>query len=164
MPSANVKALAESSREKLKAAIDELETFLNGHALPQLVEPDHAESATFYAGLLSDLRQLLVFSEVSYEKLGALLRRPNFDGEAAERSLYEVYHHCVNAFFYPKNEGYSEDGRYAYTGQDAIRFRAKPVRVARDLVLQVSRVYEELRDDLSYYESEYLTQRRLQSK
>ncbi|MCC3372823.1 DUF3907 family protein [Cohnella sp. REN36] len=164
MPSANVKALAESSREKLKAAIDELETFLNGHALPQLVDENNTDSAPFYAGLLSDLRQLLVFSEVSYEKLGALLRRPNLDADAAERKLYEVYHHCVNAFFYPKNEGYSEDGRYAYTGQDAIRFRAKPVRAVRDLVLQISRIYEELRDDLSYYESEYLTQRRMQSR
>lgn len=160
MPSANVKALAESSRDKLKAAIDPLETFLNGHALPQLVAEDNTES--FYAGLLSDLRHLLVFSEVSYEKLGALLRRPNFDEKAAERSLYEVYHYCVNAFFYPKNEGYSEDGRYAYTGQDAIRFRAKPVRAVRDLVLGVSRVYEELREDLAYYESEYLIQCRLQ--
>jgi hypothetical protein len=106
---------------------------------------------------------LLVFSEVSYEKLGVLLRRPNFDVDQAEKSLYEVYHQCVNAFFYPKNECYSEDGRYAYTGQDAIRFRIKPVRAARDVVLGVSSLYEELRDDLAYYESDYLTHRRMQS-
>ncbi|TJY43405.1 DUF3907 family protein [Cohnella pontilimi] len=161
---ANVKGLAESSREKLKTAIAELETFLNGHALQQLVQEDTPEAKSFYGGLLSDLRHLLVFSEVAYEKLGALLRRPNFDVDLAERALYEVYHHCVNAFFYPKNECYSEDGRYAYTGQDAIRFRLKPVRAARDVVLNVSRIYEELRDDLSYYESDYLTQRRMQGQ
>jgi len=162
MPTANVKAIAESSKDKLKTAIVELEKFLNGHALPQLTnEESSEESIAVHAGLLSDLRHLLVFSEVAYEKLGAILRRPNFDLELAERTLYEVYHHCVNAFFYPKNEGYSEDGRYAYTGQDAIRFRAKPVRAVRDVVLNISRVYEELRDDLSYYESEYLTQRRM---
>ncbi|MFC5703636.1 YpuI family protein [Cohnella faecalis] len=164
MPATNVKGLAESSREKLKIAIAQLEQFLNGHALPQLVQEDKAESENFYSGLLSDLRHLLVFSEVAYEKLGALLRRPNFDLELAERALYEVYHHGVNAFFYPKNECYSEDGRYAYTGQDAIRFRQKPVRAARDIVLNVSRLYEELRDDLSYYESDYLTQRRMQGQ
>jgi hypothetical protein len=158
---ANIKGIAESSRDKLKSAILELEQFLNGHALPELVQEDSAEAQNFYGGLLSDMRHLLVFSEVAYEKLGALLRRPNFDVELAERTLYEVYHHCVNAFFYPKNECYSEDGRYAYTGQDAIRFRRKPVRAARDVVLNVSRVYEELRDDLSYYESDYLTQRRM---
>lgn len=158
---ANIKGIAETSREKLKTAILELEQFLNGHALPELVQEDSEEAKSFYSGLLSDLRHLLVFSEVAYEKLGALLRRPNLDTDQAERALYEVYHHCVNAFFYPKNECYSEDGRYAYTGQDAIRFRMKPIRAARDVVLNVSRVYEELRDDLSYYESDYLTQRRM---
>jgi hypothetical protein len=164
MPATNIKGLAESSREKLKVAIEQIEQFLNHNALEQLVQDEDGNSISFYSGLLSDLRHLLVFSEVAYEKLGALLRRPNFDNELAERALYDVYHNGVNAFFYPKNECYSEDGRYAYTGQDAIRFRAKPVRSARDVVLNISRVYEELRDDLSYYESDYLTQRRMHSQ
>ncbi|BBI34710.1 YpuI family protein [Cohnella abietis] len=164
MPAINIKALAESSREKLKAAIDPIEQFLNNHALEQLVQADNPDSSAFYSGLLSDLRHLLVFSEVAYEKLGAILRRPNLDNDLAERALYEVYHNGVNAFFYPKNECYSEDGRYAYTGQDAIRFRIKPIRPARDIILSISRLYEELRDDLSYYESDYLTQRRMQSQ
>ncbi|RUS48469.1 DUF3907 family protein [Cohnella sp. AR92] len=164
MPTANVKAIAEFSREKLKFAIEQLETFLNNFALPQLTEGASDDSVNVHAGLLSDLRHLLVFSEVAYEKLGALLRRPNFDTDAAERVLYEVYHHCVNSYFYPKNEAYSEDGRYAYTGQDAIRFRAKPSRAERDVVLGISRSYEELRDELAYYESEYLTHKRMQAK
>jgi hypothetical protein len=164
MPANNIKGLTESSREKLKAAIERIEPFLNNNALEQLVQVEDSNSVSFYSGLLSDLRHLLVFSEVSYEKLGTLLRRPNFDNELAERILYEVYHNGVNAFFYPKNECYSEDGRYAYTGQDAIRFRIKPVRSARDVILNVSRIYEELRDDLSYYESDYLTQRRMQGQ
>jgi hypothetical protein len=164
MPATNIKGLAESSREKLKAAIEQIEPFLNHNALEQLVQQDDEESVSFYSGLLSDMRHLLVFSEVAYEKIGALLRRPNFDNDLAERALYEVYHNGVNAFFYPKNECYSEDGRYAYTGQDAIRFRKKPVRAARDVVLNISRIYEELRDDLTYYESDYLTQRRMQSQ
>ncbi|WP_274651888.1 YpuI family protein [Paenibacillus humicola] len=165
MPSTNVKPLSESTRDKLKSAIGDLEIFLNGHALPQLVGEDQGnEARLFYKGLLSDLRHLLVFSEVAYEKLGVVLRRPNFDQDFAERALYEVYHQCVNAFFYPKNECYSEDGRYAYTGQDAIRFRMKPVREVRDIVLSVSKIFEELRDDLSYYESDYMTQRRMQGQ
>lgn len=163
MPSANVKVLSESTREKLKEAVAQLELFLNQHALSQLLGEDNAseDAEVFYKGLLSDLRHLLVFSEVSVEKLGVLLRRPNFDAEFGERVLYEAYHHCVNAFFYPKNECYSEDGRYAYTGQDAIRFRFKPVREARNIVLGVSKIFEELRDDLAYYESDYMTQRRM---
>ncbi|MBD2844432.1 YpuI family protein [Paenibacillus sp. IB182496] len=163
MPSANVKQLCETTREKLKLVIGQLEAFLNEYSIPALAagqEGDNAEP--FYKGLLSDLRHLLVFSEVSYEKLGVTLRRPNFDGQFGERALYDVYHNCVNGYFYPKNEGYSEDGRYAYTGQDAIRFLFKPVRPARDIVLGLSKVFEELRDDLSYYESDYMTQQRMQ--
>ncbi|MFF2090298.1 YpuI family protein [Paenibacillus sp. NPDC058174] len=165
MPSTNTKALSEATRSKLKDAINGLEPFLNQYALNQLAGDDNGDEAqTFYKGLLSDLRHLLVFSEVSVEKLGVLLRRPNFDNDFAERALYEVYHQCVNAFFYPKNECYSEDGRYAYTGQDAIRFRFKPVREARNIVLSMSKIYEELRDELAYYENDYMTQRRMQGQ
>jgi hypothetical protein len=165
MPSTNVKPLSESAREKLKQAISHLEAFLNENALPQLTaEQEGEDTKQFNKGMLADLRHLLVFSEVSYEKLGVALRRPNFDTDFAERALYEVYHYCVSAYFYPKNEGYSEDGRYAYTGQDAIRFRAKPVRQLRDVVLGIAKIYEELRDELAYYESDYMTQRRMQGQ
>ncbi|WP_270172251.1 YpuI family protein [Paenibacillus sp. SYP-B4298] len=163
MTSTNVKQLCEETRGKLKQSVSQLEEFLNQHSLSDLNsgQQEMENSESFYKGLLSDLRHLLVFSEVSYEKLGVALRRPNFDQEFAERALYEVYHQCVNAYFYPKNEGYSEDGRYAYTGQEAIRFLQKPVQPVRDIVLGVSKVYEELRDDLSYYESDYMTQQRM---
>ncbi|MNE61660.1 hypothetical protein D3C80_1568880 [compost metagenome] len=165
MSSANVKALTESTQTKLKDAVNQLEPFLNNNALLQLTSEDSGEDAQlFYKGLLSDLRHLLVFSEVAVEKLGVLLRRPNFDTIYAERVLYEVYHQCVTAYFYPKNECYSEDGRYAYTGQDAIRFRYKPIRIARDIVLNLSKNFEELRDELSYYENDYMTQRRMQGQ
>lgn len=157
--SANVQKLCESAREKLKPAIEKLEDFLNQYSLAQLAADQDQE--LFYKGFLSDLRHLLVFSEVSYEKLGTALRRANFDVDFAEKALYHLYHQSVNSFFYPKNECYSEDGRYAYTGQDAIRFRMKPVRAARDIIMEITRTYEELRDDLTFYESDYLTQRRM---
>ncbi|MEC0091882.1 YpuI family protein [Paenibacillus macquariensis] len=165
MSAANVQKLCESTREKLKKGIESTEIFLNEHALPQLTsdQPDE-DMVLFYKGFLSELRHLLVFSEVSYEKLGVVLRRANFDIEFAEKALYNVYHHCVNNFFYPKNESYAEDGRYAYTGQDAIRFRIKPIQEARSIILDINKVYEELRDDLTYYESDYLTERRMQSQ
>jgi len=165
MPSDNVRQLAESTRARLKEAIDQLEPFLNGNTLRDLAGEDASpETVAFYKGLLSDLRHLLVFSEVVYEKLGVALRRANFDADFTERALYEAYHQCVNAYFYPKNEGYSEDGRYAYTGQDAIRFRIKPVRAARDIVLGINKIFEDLREALAYYESEYLIRRRMQGQ
>jgi hypothetical protein len=160
----NVKNLCETTRTKLKEAIAKMELFLNNHSLKQLV-PDQDEAMDqFYRGFLADLRHLLVFSEVAYEKLGISLRRPNFNVDYAEKILYDVYHNCINNFFYPKNECYSEDGRYAYTGQDAIRFRKKPSREVRDIVLELSKIFEELRDELGYYETDYITQKRMQGE
>lgn len=164
MSAANVQKLCESTRDKLKVVIDKMELFLNEHALPELVNEQDEETVQFYRGFLSDLRHLLVFSEMSYEKLGVALRRATFDESFAQKALYNVYHYGVNNFFYPKNESYSEDGRYAYTGQDAIRFRKKPVRPARDIILDITKAYEELRDDLIYYENDYLTEKRMQNQ
>ncbi|MEK8215657.1 YpuI family protein [Paenibacillus sp. FSL L8-0463] len=164
MSAANVQKLCETTREKLKSVIGKMELFLNNHALPQLVTEEDEETVAFYQGFLSDLRHLLVFSEMSYEKLGVALRRATFDEAFAQKALYNVYHYGVNNFFYPKNESYSEDGRYAYTGQDAIRFRKKPVRPARDIIMEITKVYEDLRDDLNYYENDYLTEKRMQNQ
>lgn len=102
MSAANVQKTCESTREKLKPAIDRIENFLNENALPELDQNQTEESTAFYKGFLSDLRHLLVFSEVSYEKLGVVLRRANFDVDFAEKALYNTYHQCVNSFFYPK--------------------------------------------------------------
>ncbi|CAG7620221.1 YpuI family protein [Paenibacillus allorhizosphaerae] len=160
----NVKNVCETTRTKLSEAIGKMETFLNGHALQQLNTDNDEAMEEFYKGFLTDTRHLLVFCEVAYEKLGVALRRPNFNVDYSEKVLYEVYHNCVNSFFYPKNECYSEDGRYAYTGQDAIRFRKKPVRVVRDLTIELSKLFEALREDLSYYETDYITQKRMQGE
>ncbi len=159
-----VKALCELTKGRLTEAIAQLEQFLNSTTLEALLAEHEEEMAEFYSGYLSDLRQLLVFSEVYYEKLGTQLRRPSFHVDQAERVLYDTYHQCVNRFYYPKNECYSEEGRYAYTGQDAIRFRKKPGRAARDIVMACSEIYEQLREELAYYETEYVNQRRMQGE
>ncbi|NBI29387.1 YpuI family protein [Chengkuizengella marina] len=160
----NVKNLCEITKEKLKGVIDQTEDFLNHHSLDQLNKDNDHEMKQFYRDILSDLRHLLVFSEVSYEKIGICLRRPNFNLDFSEKVLFDVYHKCITSFFYPKYECYAEDGRYAYTGQDAIRFRKKPTRELRDLILGLSKTFEELRDDLAFYETDYMTEKKLQGK
>jgi hypothetical protein len=160
----NVKNVSESTRDKLKNAVDKMEAFLNTHSLVQLAIEGDEETNEFYRGYLSDTRHLIVFCEVSYEKLGVSLRRSTFNVEYAEKVLYDAYHSCVNSFFYPKNECYSEDGRYAYTGQDAIRFRKKPTRDVRDLTIELSKIFEEIREELAYYETDYITQKRMQGE
>lgn len=61
MSAANVQKTCESTREKLKPAIDRIENFLNENALPELDQNQTEESTAFYKGFLSDLRHLLVF-------------------------------------------------------------------------------------------------------
>jgi hypothetical protein len=160
----NVKNLCETTKYKLSEATAKMEKFLNEYSIRDLNAEQNPDMEEFYKGYLSDTRHLLVFCEVSYEKLGVSLRRPTFNVEYAEKVLYEVYHTCVNNFFYPKNECYSEDGRYAYTGQDAIRFRKKPIREVRDLTIELSKIFETLREDLTYYETDYITQKRMQGE
>ncbi len=160
----SIKALCETTQQKLKEATGKLEQFLNHHTLPQL-NPNQDESLdAFYRGYLADLRHLAVMSEVVSEKIGLQLRRPQFNEDAAGRALYEAYHQGVNSFFYPKHECYSEDGRYAYTGQDAIRFRKLPARELREVTVELSKVFEAMREELSFYESDYVTQKRMQGE
>lgn len=161
MPVQNVKQLCETTKKMLKEANEKLETFLNYHSMDHFVDEEMKE---FYRGFLSDMRTLLVFSEVEYEKLGIALRRPTFHEAAAEKTLYEVYHNVVNNFFYPKHESYSEDGRYAYTGQDAIRFRLEPEKTVRDITLDLAKIFEELREMLAYYETDYANHLRMKGE
>jgi hypothetical protein len=162
MSDLQVNQKCESTQILLSKSIGLLESFLNQNALPQLIASQDVDMDEFYLGYLNDMRHLLVFSQVGYEKIGVCLRRPEFHVEFSEKVLYEIYHTCVNAFFYTKHECYSEDGRYAYTGGDAIRFRKKPSRVVRDLTIELFQLYEQLREELAYYETEYVNQRRLQ--
>jgi len=157
----SVKELCGNTKLKLKEAITKLEVFLNHFSLDELTI-DSEETQEFYQGYLSDLRHLLVFSEVAFEKLGVILRRPNFKMENAEKVLYDIYHNAVNHFFYPKHESYSEDGRYAYTGKDAIRFRKETNPKLKEVTLDLSVIYEQIRDDLGYYENEYISKRHMQ--
>lgn len=162
--SEEIKALCESVRAKLKEAVTLLETFLNDFSLSRLNPGNDPVMDEFYRGYLSDMRHLLVFSEVVYEKLGQALRRPQFNADQAERALYDVYHQCVNRFFYPQHECYSEDARYAYSGQDSIKFRKKPCREVRDLTVALAGIFDPLREELSYYETEYIHQKRLRGE
>jgi len=162
MAAHNVKALCESTRSSLKEAVALMESFLNSTTIESLNPVAGEQTQEFYRDFLSDLRRLCVYTEDGYEKLGVALRRKTFPVDYAEKVLHEVFHQCVNQFFFPKHECYSEEGRYAYTGQDAIRFRKKPARAVRDITLQLSKIFEVLREELAYYETDYVTKRKMQ--
>jgi hypothetical protein len=163
MAEAQLKEICEESYHRLKKVCMEVEKFLNSTTLAQLVEaskePEQFEE--YYRNYLSDLRHLLVNCENAYEKLGICLRRAKFNKEFSEEALYLVYHTCVNGFFYPKGEVYEEDGRNSYTGRDAIIFHKEADPQLKHLTLGLSKVFEYLRDELQYYETDYITMKRM---
>lgn len=166
MSGTHLKQLCEETYTKLKKVSMELERFLNQTTLVGLVEQsgDSEEYEAYYRNYLSDFRHLLVYSESAYEKLGVSLRRARFNEEFAEDVLYQVYHTCINNFYYPKGEVYDEDGRYSYTGQDAIIFRKQVTAELNQLTIALSKVFEQMRDDLQYYETDYITKKRMQKE
>ncbi|WP_027417808.1 DUF3907 family protein [Aneurinibacillus terranovensis] len=163
MPEIQLKEICEESYHGLKKVCREVEKFLNSNTLAQLVQssPEPEEYDEYYSNYLSDLRHLLVNCENAYERLGICLRRAQFNKEFAEEALYHVYHSCVNLFFYPKGEVYEEDGRNSYTGRDAIIFRKEVTPPLKELTLGLSKIFEYLRDELQYYETDYITMKRM---
>lgn len=164
MPAEQTKELCVLTREKLKEAKTMLESFLNYTSVPQLLEEtdDREGMEEYYREFLSDLRHLSVACEIGYEKVSLVLRRAKFNQDFAEKVLSEIVHTCVYNFYYPRNEVYEEDGRYCYTSMDAISFRRKPAESLRQLVLTLSKIFEQLRDELEYYETDYITRVRMQ--
>jgi hypothetical protein len=163
MPTFHLKESCQTTHALLKKIAAQIEDYLNHVSLASLVQSpnDNHEFEEYYKGYLQDLRHLLVNCENTYEKLGISLRRAQFNKEFAEDSLYQAFHRCVNLFFYPKNESYEEDGRHSYTGRDAIIFKKATDPELKELTLSLSKMFEELREDLLYYETDYETTRRM---
>ncbi|MFC7441229.1 DUF3907 family protein [Laceyella putida] len=166
MPAEHTKELCVMVKDKLKEANEQLDQFLNYTAVPQLTgefAQTTSEQEEYVREFLRDLRHLSVACESGYEKVSLVLRRAKFNQEFAEKVLSDIVHSCVHAFYHPKNEVYQEDGRYCYTRRDTIKFRQTPPASLRQLILSLSKVFDKLRDELDYYETDYAIRIRLQS-
>lgn len=167
MPKEQTKQLCLLVKDQLKEAKGQLDEFLSVTSIPELTKGEETvseEQTEYLREFLRDLRYLSVACEIGYEKISLVLRRAHFNGEYAEKVLSEIVHSCVYSFYYPKHEVYEEDGRYTYTGQDAIKFRRTPPEPLRRLTISLSRIFETLRDELDYYETDYVTRIRMQSR
>lgn len=164
MPETQIKELVLMSEEMLNKIQVPLKNFLDHHALPQLVSSDDEKELEHTKSLLSDMRHLLVSCENTYKKLGIVQRSHQFNKEFAEHVLYETVHLCVNKFYYPEHELYEEDGRNSYTGRDAIKFSFAPHPKMKETIVALSKYFEILREELNYYETDYVTKKRLEGK
>lgn len=151
-----VKSQLNDVKTFLRNAIAELEGFLNETTLSELSEGLDSDQKHNQI-ILSNLRKLLVYSEETMDACTIILNSEPFQKPAAEKTLYRVYHQCIEEFFSPKNDAWYEDSRSAYTGKNAIKFY-KPVSIKiSELVNSLEGEFQRMREELEFYETDYRT-------
>jgi hypothetical protein len=117
----------------------------------------------YYKLIFSNLRKLVVYSEESLEACMVILQNESFQKAAAEKTLYRIYHQCIEEFFSPKNDAWFEDSRSAYTGKNSIKFYKDVPETLRQLLKGQESEFQRIREELEYYETDYRT-KMIQSK
>jgi len=143
-------------KEFLGKTITILEDFLNESSITQLVQ-EKEEDRPYYKLVLSNLRKLVVFSEESLDACLVILQNNSFQKATAEKTLYRIYHQCIEEFFSPKNDAWFEDSRSAYTGKNSIKFYKNVPESLLQLVKGLEGEFQRIREELEYYETDYRT-------
>ncbi|MGE8077938.1 DUF3907 family protein [Peribacillus loiseleuriae] len=143
-------------RNFLEITISELETYLNETTIHELKQEKQGDE-TYYKGLLSTIRRLLVNSEYCLEECQIILKNTTFHKAAAEKTLYQIFHGCVEEFFTPRSDVWYEDSRSAYTGAHAIRFQKEAPDSVDRLLKNLEGSFQRIREELEFYETDYRT-------
>jgi Protein of unknown function (DUF3907) len=146
----------------LAHAIVKFETFLNEMTITKLVD-EKAGDPDYYRMLVSNLRKLLVYCEEGSEACQVIVKNEPFAKETAEKTLYRIYHQCIEEFFAPKSDAWFEDSRSAYTGKNSIKFRQETPDSVKTLFGNLESQFQKIREELEYYETDYRT-KMIQSK
>lgn len=152
-----VRSQMEDVRTVLKEAVEEISTYLNGHSIEHLLKEEGSEDKEYYQSLMKSLRRLEVFCDEAYDTVHVILSAPSFRKPAAEKTLYGIYHQCIMEFFSPKGDVWYEDSRAAYTGKNALRYREQPPYSFQALMNKLEDSFQQIREDLAYYETDYQT-------
>lgn len=146
----------------LSKAILTIENFLNDTTIKQF-KLEIEEDQKYLQLIFSNLRKLVVFSEEGLEACSVILQSEPFQKATAEKTLYKIYHQCIEEFFAPKNDAWFEDSRSAYTGKNAIKFYREVPEPIKQLVRNLEGGFQQIREELEYYETDYRT-KMMQSK
>lgn len=157
-----VKTQLEEVKKFLTLTVGELETFLNHSTLPALLTEKQGDE-DYYKTILSNLRKLLVFCEEGLDACSVILQSDLFQKGAAEKTLYRIYHQCIEEFFSPKNDAWFEDSRSAYTGKNSIKLQKEVPDSITALLRGLEGEFQRVREELEYYETDYRT-KMIQSK
>ena len=157
-----VKTQLNDVKEFLTRTISTLEEFLNETTISQL-KAESEEDRSYIKLIFSNLRKLVVYSEEGLEACVVLLQGEPFQKAAAEKTLYRIYHQCIEEFFSPKNDSWFENSRSAYTGRNSIKFYRNVPENVEQLIKSLESDFQRIREELEYYETDYRT-KMLQSK
>ncbi|WP_462412083.1 YpuI family protein [Neobacillus sp. Marseille-QA0830] len=139
-----------------------IEDFLNETTVSQWkLESD--EDCNYIKLIFSHLRKLAVYSEEGLDACGVILQSEPFQKAAAEKTLYRIYHQCIEEFFAPKNDAWFENSRSAYTGRNSIKFYRNVPDSIVQLIKGLEGDFQRIREELEYYETDYRT-KMMQSK
>lgn len=140
----------------LETTISQLENLLNETTLSELLQETQGDS-TYYKSVLSNIRKLLVYCEEGLDACQIILLNEPFSKAAAEKTLYRIYHQCIEEFFSPKSDVWFEDSRSAYTGKNSIKFRQVIPDSIKVVFKNLESPFQMLREELEYYETDYRT-------
>ncbi|WP_078413644.1 DUF3907 family protein [Priestia abyssalis] len=151
-----VKSQIELVEQKLASSVKELNQYLNHVTILSLKEEIQGEESD-YALLLSNLRRLAVFCEEGLDACRVISGTEPFRKAAAERTLYRIYHQCIEEFYNPKHDLWYEDSRSAYTGRNAIKYRKAAPQSIEKLISSMESDFQLMREELQFYETDYVT-------
>ncbi|MBM7701673.1 DUF3907 family protein [Metabacillus iocasae] len=151
-----VKSQLELVEQKLLISKESLNAFLNNTTITSL-QHEQKEDLETYKLLLSSLRRLAVFCEEGLDACHVITHTEPFRKAAAEKTLYRIYHQCIEEFFNPKHDLWFEDSRSAYTGRNSIKYRFVPPTSISKLMVSLESDFQLMREELQFYETDYIT-------
>ncbi|KAF0816956.1 MULTISPECIES: YpuI family protein [unclassified Cytobacillus] len=157
-----VKSQMEDVKNFLGNSVAVFEDFLNNTTIKDL-EEEKEGNANYYKSILSHVRKLLVYCEEGLDASTIILKSDPFQKGAAEKTLYRIYHQCIEEFFSPKNDAWFENSRSAYTGKNSIQFHEEVPDSLKTMFRQLEAEFQRIREELEYYETDYRT-KMIQSK
>jgi hypothetical protein len=157
-----VKSQLNEVKGFLNQSITTLGDYLNETNISQL-NPEHEEERSYFKLIFSHLRKLVVYSEESLDACSVILQSDPFQKSAAEKTLYRIFHQCIEEFFSPKNDAWFEDSRSAYTGKNSIKFYKDVPENLHQLIKGLEGEFQRIREELEFYETDYRT-KMIQSK
>ncbi|WP_204524714.1 YpuI family protein [Litchfieldia alkalitelluris] len=157
-----VKSQIEQVELFLRKTVLDITTYLNQTTISSVMDEVEGDKE-YFESLLSNIRRLVVYCEEGLDACQVVLANEPFRKGAAEKTLYKIYHQCIEEFFSPKNDSWFEDSRSAYTGKNALTFRQTPPPSVGKLLSSLEGGFQAVREELEFYETDYRT-KMLQSK